>query len=229
MSIADTELIRAGGNYDAARMSVQNRMALDAPLTKHADLNLRAALRALDEMEAAGARLAQKEQVPKGNLYTTELAVKDDELLDWVKPLDAQPRAVQEMLERMDLLPYVSEDQIKDAGYETTGGGLYRYLEQLAQDNQGPFEPNFEIDDFIAQMSDKYGWNTEGNTRSPGWKRSDLTQEEQAELKRLRAESAVHRELERKSAPERVSRWLDSIGIKGVHSANQTPPTFSLA
>lgn len=159
----------------------------------------------------------------KGNLYTTELAVKDDELLDWVKPLDAQPRAVREMLERMDLLPYVSEDQIKDAGYETTGGGLYRYLEQMAQDNEGPFEQNFEIDDFITQMSDKYGWNTEGNTRSPGWKRSDLTQEEQAELARLRAESAAHRELERKSAPERVSKWLDSIGVKGVRMpANYT-------
>jgi Large polyvalent protein associated domain 39 len=103
------------------------------------------------------------------------------------------------------------------AEYEQTGGGLYRYLEQMAEEGQGPFEPDFALDDYLGELGDKYNaYEVNGNTRTLRLRDSMLTPEEKAKLDKLQADSRAARELEGKSAAERVSRYLDSIGIKGV-------------
>ena len=47
----------------------------------------------LKKLSSGSTRLAHD-----GNLYATDIAIRDDEFLDWTKPLDEQPRAVQSVL-----------------------------------------------------------------------------------------------------------------------------------
>lgn len=235
----------------------------------------------------------------KGNLYATDIAVREDEMLDWTAPLDQQPAAVKRVLDEklgvkrkrsvqdtmqamrelresipggedvQPILRYVTlrwgqlaqrgeykklteialerteddtpgmdavrelkrridawfdasdvSETLKAEGYENTGGGLYRYLESLAQDNEGPFAPDMRVDDFLDRMVAKYDVMDQVG---PNYKRLNsekldraMTAEEAAELKRLQGEAKAAPWRGGGSAAERVSRWLDSIGIKGV-------------
>lgn len=154
-----------------------------------------------------------------GNLYATDIAVKPDEFLDWTLPLEEQPARVQEILAKYpDIMEAIQQDAETGYGrFNNSGGGLYHYLEAQAMDNQGPFEPDFALDDYLDEMGDKYdAWEVDGSVRTLRLRDEVMTPEELTKLNKLQADARAARELERKSAPERVSRWLDSIGIKGV-------------
>lgn len=82
---------------------------------------------------------AKPAQNAKGNLYATDIAIRDDEFLDWTKPLDEQPRAVQSVLASPELQVVLAD--FKQSPFEQTGGGLYRYMEAMA-DEQGLAQPS---------------------------------------------------------------------------------------
>ena len=67
----------------------------------------------------------------KGNLYATDLAVRDHEMLDWTLPADQQPSALSDLM-RDPAFAHVFAG-FKDSGHQQTGGGLYHYLEDRAR------------------------------------------------------------------------------------------------
>ena len=67
-----------------------------------------------------------KVTIPKGNIYTVELDVEPEDLLDWDKPLSDQSDAVQKALRSTDWFQY-AEDQL-DGLDNPDGSSLYRWL-----------------------------------------------------------------------------------------------------
>jgi len=88
----------------------------------------------LDELMEQGAT------VPKSNLYTVELDVEPDELLDWDKPLSGQNQAIRDIL-----LPLIKAQQAKfptliPAGFDIerlAGGGLLNVMGREESDSLG--------------------------------------------------------------------------------------------
>jgi N12 class adenine-specific DNA methylase len=87
-------------------------------------------------------------------------------------------------------LPADTVPQPKYDTYTLPGGDNYRELLLTLPER----EPSFRLDDYIGELSDKYGWEVEGNMRRPGWTEADLTADERTQLARLQADEALERQ-----------------------------------
>jgi hypothetical protein len=67
-------------------------------------------------------------------------------------------------------------------------------------------EPSFTLDDYIGELSDKYGWEVQGNMRRPGWTEDDLAPDERTRLHALQEES-LQEDNERTRNTFQSSHW----------------------
>lgn len=73
-------------------------------------------------------------------------------------------------------------------------------------------EPSFTLDDYIGELSDKYGWHVEGNYRQPGWTEADLTQDERDKLAALQRDEQRERNL-RAGSTFQSSHWAGTSNV----------------
>jgi N12 class adenine-specific DNA methylase len=99
-------------------------------------------------------------------------------------------------------LPADSAKPPKYNNYTLPGGENYRELLLTLPER----EPSFRLDDYIGELSDKYGWEVEGNMRRPGWTEADLTADERSQLSRLQADEALERQ-QRARGTFRSAHW----------------------
>jgi N12 class adenine-specific DNA methylase len=97
---------------------------------------------------------------------------------------------------------HASDDTRSYQQYTLPGGEHYTELLLTLPQR----EPSFALDDYIGELSDKYGWVIDGVLHTPGWSEADLTQEELAKLRRLQQDDLEER-AQRANATYQSPHW----------------------